>query len=56
MFWPPKGIRGVGFSRANLFGNNFDEYKEEAQEPLLIAMIETKQAVDNLEEILTLKV
>ena len=53
--WPPKGNRGVGFSRANLFGNNFDEYKEEAQEPLLIAMIETKKAVDNLEEILSVK-
>ena len=23
--WPPKGNRGVGFSRANLFGKNFDE-------------------------------
>tara|TARA_Y100000589_G_scaffold323002_1_gene356863 strand:- start:433 stop:1191 length:759 start_codon:yes stop_codon:yes gene_type:complete len=51
-YWPPKGKRGVGFSRANLFGDNFEEYKEEAQEPLLIAMIETKKAVENLEEIL----
>ena len=24
--WPPTGKRGVGFSRANLFGNNFQEY------------------------------
>ena len=24
--WPPIGNRGVGFSRANLFGKNFNEY------------------------------
>ena len=54
-YWPPKGKRGVGFSRANLFGDNFENYKEEAQEPLLIAMIETKKAVDNLDEILNIE-
>ena len=37
--WPPAGTRGVGFSRANLFGKNFEVYREEAQEPLLVAMI-----------------
>ena len=26
--WPPKGKRGVGFSRANLFGANFNKYKK----------------------------
>jgi len=50
--WPPIGTRGVGFSRANLFGKNFDKYKEEAQSPLLIAQIEHINAVNNLEEIL----
>lgn len=50
--WPPSGARGVAFSRANLFGKHFEQYREEAQAPLLIAMIESKQAVDNLEEIL----
>lgn len=50
--WPPSGVRGVAFSRANLFGKYFEQYREEAQAPLLIAMIESKQAVDNLEEIL----
>ena len=54
-YWPPKGKRGVGFSRANLFGGNFEDYKKEAQEPLLIAMIETKKAVDNLDEILNVE-
>jgi 2-dehydro-3-deoxyglucarate aldolase len=50
--WPPAGTRGVGFSRANLFGANFEAYREEAQAPLLIAMIENILAVDCLEEIL----
>jgi 2-dehydro-3-deoxyglucarate aldolase len=50
--WPPTGTRGVGFSRANLFGKHFDKYKEEAQSLLLIAQIEHINAVNNLEEIL----
>ena len=50
--WPPTGNRGVGFSRANLFGKNFESYSEEAQSPLLIAQIEHINAVNNLEEIL----
>ena len=50
--WPPTGTRGVGFSRANLFGKNFDSYSEEAQSPLLIAQIEHINAVNNLDEIL----
>jgi 2-dehydro-3-deoxyglucarate aldolase len=50
--WPPAGTRGVGFSRANLFGKHFETYAEEAQSPLLVAMIEHVRAVDNLAEIL----
>lgn len=50
--WPPAGTRGVGFSRANLFGKHFDAYRQEAQAPLLVAMIEHSRAVENLEEIL----
>jgi 2-dehydro-3-deoxyglucarate aldolase len=50
--WPPAGTRGVGFSRANLFGKHFDAYANEAQAPLLVAMIEHTHAVDNLVEIL----
>lgn len=52
-FWPPSGKRGVGFSRANLFGKYFENYKEEAQKPFLVAMIEHIRAVDSLPEILT---
>ena len=50
--WPPTGCRGVGFSRANLFGKHFEDYVEEAQAPLLIAMIEHVQAIEQLPEIL----
>lgn len=50
--WPPAGNRGVAFSRANLFGEDFSSYREEAQAPLLIAMIEDYRAVDDLENIL----
>ena len=50
--WPPAGVRGVGFSRANHFGKHFETYNEEAQAPLLVAMIEHVRAVDNLAEIL----
>lgn len=50
--WPPAGTRGVGFSRANLFGQHFESYSEEAQAPLLVAMIEHIRAVENLDEIL----
>jgi 2-dehydro-3-deoxyglucarate aldolase len=53
--WPPAGTRGVGFSRANLFGKHFDAYREEAQAPLLVAMIERIDAVDNLEAILSVE-
>lgn len=53
--WPPAGRRGVGFSRANLFGKHFEEYQAEAQAPLLIAMIEHHRAVAQLENILAVE-
>jgi 2-dehydro-3-deoxyglucarate aldolase len=53
--WPPAGKRGVAFSRANLFGRRFATYTEEAQQPLLVAMIEQIQAINNLDAILAVK-
>lgn len=53
--WPPAGIRGVGFSRANLFGQHFDAYRDEAQTPLLVAMIEHIRAVEELDAILAVE-
>ena len=49
--WPPRGRRGVGFQRANVFGKFFDTYAQEAQEALVIAQIENVDAVNNLESI-----
>lgn len=53
--WPPAGMRGVGFSRANLFGKHFEDYRTEAQAPLLVAMIEHHRAVAELEAILAVE-
>jgi 2-dehydro-3-deoxyglucarate aldolase len=53
--WPPVGNRGVGFSRANLFGRDFDAYQAEAQSPLLVAMIEHVRAVERLDAILSVE-
>ena len=50
--WPPSGTRGVGFT-LEFFGENFDVYREEAQAPLLVAMVEHIVAVDSLKEILS---
>jgi 2-dehydro-3-deoxyglucarate aldolase len=50
--WPPTGIRGVGFSRANLYGKYFDDYKKEAQQPLIIAQVEHIKAVNDIDRIL----
>jgi 2-dehydro-3-deoxyglucarate aldolase len=53
--WPPAGRRGVGFSRANLFGKYFDDYIHEAQAPFIVAMIENIKAVKELDSILSVK-
>jgi 2-dehydro-3-deoxyglucarate aldolase len=53
-YYPPKGTRGVGYSRANLFGQNFDEYVEKfSNKVLIIAQIEHINAVANLDDILS---
>jgi len=53
--WPPVGKRGVGFCRANLFGKNFQAYQHEAQQAVLVAMIENNSAIGNLDSILKVK-
>ncbi len=50
--WPPAGSRGVAFSRANLFGKNFQNYNEESQSPFIVAMIEHINAIKELDNIL----
>lgn len=54
--YPPRGTRGVGYSRANLYGKNFEAYAEgPAQEPLIVAQIESIAAVRNINAILDVK-
>jgi len=50
--WPPEGKRGVGYSRANLFGKYFDPNDEVSLNPLIIAQIENINAVKEIEQIL----
>ncbi len=52
---PPEGKRGVGFSRSNRFGKNFNYYIKNKIKPLIIAMIESKLAVKNIDSILKTK-
>ena len=53
--WPPSGSRGVAFSRANLFGKHFDSYIQEAQSPIIVAMIESVDGLKNVAEILEVR-
>jgi 2-dehydro-3-deoxyglucarate aldolase len=52
--YPPLGFRGVGLARAQGYGENFDDYVKNANaDTLLIVQIEHKDAVANIEEILS---
>lgn len=52
--YPPLGYRGVGLARAQGYGENFNEYVEHANDDtLLMVQIEHKDAVANIEEILS---
>ena len=54
--YPPKGQRGVGLSRDQKYGFGFEEYKNKyADDIKLIVQIEHIDAVNNLEDILSLK-
>ena len=50
--YAPKGIRGVGLSRAQGYGATFAEYLTwQADNPIVIVQIEHISAIDNLREI-----
>ena len=52
--YPPLGKRGVGLSRAQGYGQKFQEYYENNNKRvIIIAQIETKLGVDNSQEILS---
>jgi 2-dehydro-3-deoxyglucarate aldolase len=50
--YPPRGVRGFGYSRANMHGMDFEEYIASANDEIaMIMQIEHKDAIENLEEI-----
>jgi 2-dehydro-3-deoxyglucarate aldolase len=52
--YAPKGFRGVGLGRAQGYGVGFQEYLQwQIEGPLVIVMIEHKDAIEQLESILT---
>jgi len=52
--YPPLGFRGVGLARAQGYGEQFDAYVKNANaDTLLIVQIEHRDAVANIEEILS---
>ncbi len=54
--YPPRGTRGVGYSRANMFGKKLNSYvQNEAQQIVVVAQIEHIRAVQNLDSILSVK-
>jgi 2-keto-3-deoxy-L-rhamnonate aldolase RhmA len=54
MRYPPRGIRGVGPRRASRYFLDFKEYVSTADNELLtIVQIETKEALNNISEILS---
>jgi len=51
--YPPRGVRGYCFSRMNDYGVDFDDYAAGANDDIaVVAMIESKEAVENIEGIL----
>ena len=53
-YYPPRGNRGVGLSRAQGYGMDFHAYREQAlEQTIVIVQIEHIQGVDNLESILS---
>ena len=51
--YPPRGMRGFGYSRANLYGADFDAYIASANDEIAMVMqIEHKDAIVNLDAIL----
>ena len=51
-FFPPKGRRGLGLTRANSWGKNLKDYFE-VFKPTIIAQIETKKGAENIADIVS---
>jgi 2-dehydro-3-deoxyglucarate aldolase len=54
--YPPKGRRGIGYSRANNYGLSFEKYFNRFNDDVVVvAQIEDINAVNNIEEIFSFK-
>lgn len=54
VYYPPRGTRGVGLARAQGYGFGFEEYRKNfEEEAVVVAQIEHIDAVNNLEEIIS---
>lgn len=53
--YPPNGIRGVGPRRAAFYGLKTREYYEKADEVIVILQVETREAVENIYDILSVE-
>jgi len=52
IYYPPKGERGIGYSKANNYGIGFNEYFKSSNDDVLFAVqIEHEVAVKNINEI-----
>lgn len=49
--YPPKGVRGFAWQRGNRWGAAFDAYAQ-GFNPVVVVMIESKEAVENIDAIL----
>ena len=53
--YAPDGRRGVGLSRCNRWGDDFDDYRKNFR-PLLVPMVETRRGVDAAAELAALSI
>lgn len=53
--YPPEGIRGVGPRRAASYGLRTEEYYSLAESVMVVVQIETRDAVENIHEILSVE-
>jgi 2-keto-3-deoxy-L-rhamnonate aldolase RhmA len=52
--YPPTGIRGFAWQRGNHWGTEFDAYARDFK-PLVVVMIESREAVENIEAIMAVE-
>ena len=56
IFYPPNGERGIGYSRANNYGLEFDKYFQESNQNIIfIIQIEHEIAVSKVDEIFSVQ-